>query len=186
MLKKTKKGFTLIELLVVIAIIGILAGTVVISSIKGAARSRDARRVQELYQITHGLLLYYTTYDHFPDTPDADVGCNFYGISWDEGNEVVGPDDPFIKPLSDEGFLSRVPKEWTGSQVNGKSCVYRYAKVQNPCDGQCPGNYAILYAACETDKCPVGERPSCCDGSSWTEGAGADDPYDITIFLKEK
>ena len=178
---KQEKGFTLIELLVVIAIIGVLAGVVLLTSIKGTAQSRDARRVQELYQIANALQQYYTVYGQYPDNTDTgDVGC---WSNWDAGNEVNGPDDPFIKPLIDEGFLSIVPKEWTNIRDGWDSqCTYRYMRVQNPCGG-CTGWYAVLYAACETNKCPVQERPECC--TSGGEGAGDNDPYDIAIFLKE-
>ena len=183
MFKQKQKGFTILELLVVMVIIGILAGTVLISSRRAIAQSRDARRIQELYQIANALQQYYAIYDQYPDNTDTgDVGC---WSDWDAGNEAIEPDD-FIKPLQDEGFLKVMPKEWTGTTVNEVPCVYRYARVQDPCDGQCPGAYAILYAACEAPFCPTGERPSCCDGSSWGEGAGENDAYDIAIFLKEK
>jgi prepilin-type N-terminal cleavage/methylation domain-containing protein len=179
---RDQKGFTLIELLVVMAIIGILASTVVMGSIKGAARSRDARRIQELYQITHALQQYYTVYGQYPDNTDTDpdLGC---WSNWDGGNEANNPDD-FIKPLVDEGFLSKIPKEWTDlKDAWGTQCIYRYGRFQDPCG--CSGTYAVLYATCETNKCPTNERPACCD-SSWGEGYGENDPYDIVIFLKEK
>jgi len=126
------------------------------------------------------------SFKHYPGNTDFDdVDCSFHGITWDAGNKAIEPDD-FIKPLQDEGFLTLLPKEWMGAAVRGESCVYRYARVENPCDGQCVGTYAILYAACESAFCPTGERPSCCDGSSWGEGGGDNDAYDIAIFLKEK
>ena len=180
-----QKGFTLIELLVVIAIIGLLAGTVMLSSIRGVAQSRDARRIQELYQVARVLQQYHTIYEQFPDNTDDDTafGCS---VNWDAGNLANDPDD-FIKPLLDEGFLTQIPKEWTSvKDAWDSSCLYRYMRIQDPCDGNCQGYYAILYSACETNQCPVGERPSCCDGSSWGEGTGNNDPYDITIFLKEQ
>lgn len=176
-----QKGFTLLELLVVIAIIGILAGTVINSSIKGAAQARDARRIQELYQIAHALQQYYTVNDQYPENTDSgDVGC---WSNWDAGSILNGEDDSFIKPLVDEGFLHPLPIERkpTGSS-DWEQCSYRYMRVIDPCG--CSGTYAVLYATCETDKCPMGERPACC--TTWGEGAGDNDPYDITIFLKER
>ncbi len=179
--KLKNKGFTLIELLVVIAIIGILAGFVLNTSIKGAARARDAKRISELNEIARALKMYYSDHHKFPDNTDnGDVGC--WG-NWDAGNLVNGPSDPFISPLVKEGYISGVPIEKSDIKDGwGSQCTYRYMRVKNPCCG-CSGTYAVLYAACETDKCPVNERPSCC--TCWGEGAGSNDPRDITIFLKE-
>ena len=178
-LMKKQKGFTILELLVVIVIIGILAGAFVFTSIKGAARARDARRVQELYQIAHALQQYYTVYKKYPDNTDSgDVGC---WSNWDAGSILNGEDDPFIKPLKDEGFLKAIPiEEKPTGESNWEKCSYRYQRVKDPCN--CTGWYAILYATCETDQCPVNERPVCC---STGEGAKTWDPRDIAIFLKE-
>ncbi|MCI0620053.1 prepilin-type N-terminal cleavage/methylation domain-containing protein [Candidatus Wolfebacteria bacterium] len=52
------RGFTLIELLVVIVIIGILSGIVLASLNESRAKSRDARRVQDLHQIENALAIY--------------------------------------------------------------------------------------------------------------------------------
>lgn len=180
------RGFTLIELLVVIAILGILASIVVLNFQKGMEQSRDARRIQELYQISQSLQLYHATYEEYPENNDLDdPGCDFHGETWDSGNyAIIG--DIFVKPIIDENFMGTMPQEWTDIEdAWGSSCIYRYTKMDDPCDGQCPGVYAILYGACEEQYCPVNERPTCCDGSSWEEGTGANDPYDIAIFLKE-
>lgn len=180
--KKFSIGFTLIELLVVIAIMGILSGAIMLSSLKGLSQARDARRVQEVFQVASSLTMFYTTYGYYPTTTDTNDSCDFYGVPWDRGNAIDASDE-FIKSLEIENFMTPTPKEW---RSNMPGCTYRYAKVNNPCDGQCVGNYAILYAVCETDKCPINERADCCDGSSWVEGAGNADKYDITIFLKER
>ncbi len=177
-----QKGFTLLELLVVIAVIGILAGTIISTSIRGTLQARDTRRIQELYQIVHGLQLYYSTYGQYPDNTDSgDIDC--WG-DWDAGNIVNGEADSFIKPLSDEEFLLVTPKEWRDIKDGGGSqCIYRYLRVTDPCCG-CSGTYAVLYGACEAGNCPVNERPTCC--TCWDEGAGDNDPYDIAIFLRER
>lgn len=180
-----QKGFTMIELLVVIAIIGILAGTIISSSIRGTLQARDGRRIQELYQVAHGLQQYYTIYHQYPESNDSDdPDCNIHGLTWDAGNTVLNDPEGFIKPLVDEGLLNPPPEEWTGVTVRGESCIYRYKRVTNPCDGNCSGTYAILYAACESNQCPTGEWPSCCIGTSWD--SGDNDSYNIAIFLKER
>lgn len=176
-------GFTLIELLVVIAIIGILASVVVVNFATGAREARDAKRVQELYQIGHALQIYYSEKGVYPDNTDTDAACNLHGIAWDAGNLALGADD-FVKPLIDEKALSSTPREWTDiKDPSGSSCVYRYAKVENPCG--CSGTYAILYGACETDSCPIGERPACCTDVAWFEAGVGYDEYDVAIFLKQ-
>ncbi len=181
-MKQKQKGFTLIELLVVITIIGILAGMVVLSSVRGTAQARDARRIQELYQIANALLQYKSVNKQFPaGADDAVLGCDTLANGpWDVGNEAA-PGNPFIQSLVDEEFLAPLPREWTGVQDPwGTQCTYRYQKAVDPCG--CTGTYAILYAACETKHCPTGEKPDCC---TWAEGSGDYDPYDIIIFLKE-
>jgi len=177
---RKQKGFTLLELLVVITIIGILAGVVVLNSIKGAARARDARRIQEVFQISRALQMYYSEKGKYPDNTDSgDVGCQG---DWDAGSILNGEDDTFIEPLVTEGFLDVIPieKNPTGDS-DWEKCSYRYMKVTDPCG--CSGTYAILYATCEENDCPTNERPACCTG--WDEGGPIWDERDITIFLKE-
>ncbi|MBU0546603.1 type II secretion system GspH family protein [Patescibacteria group bacterium] len=175
-----QKGFTLIELLVVIAIIGMLSSIVLVSLGSARKKAMDAKRLQDMKQLTLALQMYYDKYEKYPDNTDlGDVGC--WG-NWEAGNIVNGPTDPFIKPLEDEGLI-KTPLEVTNIRDGWNSqCIYRYGKYTNPCCG-CSGTYAVLYAACETANCPVNERPACC--TCWGEGAGALDPYDIVIFLKE-
>ena len=64
--RKTGTGFTLVELLVVIAIIGLLSSIVLASLNTARAKSRDARRKEDLYQIRTALELYYTDNGHYP------------------------------------------------------------------------------------------------------------------------
>ena len=177
-----RKGFTLIELLAVIAIISILAGAVILTSVKGAAQARDARRIQEIYQIAHSLEMYYSENGFYPDNADSgDAGCSG---NWDAGSILNPTDDTFIKQLKDEGYLSLSPIEKNPIGISDwEKCSYRYQKAENPCGG-CSGTYAVLYAVCETNVCPKSERPACCSDDN--EGGPTWDAKDIAVFLKEK
>ncbi|MDD5433446.1 MAG: type II secretion system protein [Candidatus Pacebacteria bacterium] len=180
--KNFLNGFTLIELLVVMAVIGIMAGTILIVSKDGVNRARDARRISEAFQIINALKLYSVAYGIYPVSTDADdPDCLIHGIQWDRGNEL-DPADEFLKVLETDKFLTPTPKE---RYIKSGECTTRYAKVVNPCDGQCLGSYGIFYAACEGDQCPVNERPACCAGSTWAEGSGDEDKSDIIVFLKD-
>jgi len=70
-----KKGFTLIELLVVIAIIGLLSSVVLASLNTARMKSRDARRLSDLSQISKALELYY----------DDNSTYAVSGAGWDGG-----------------------------------------------------------------------------------------------------
>jgi len=174
------KSFTLIELLVVIAVIGMLSSIVLVSLRPARAKARDTKRLADLRQIVTALQLYYDKYGRYPDNTDTgDVGC---WSSWDGGSILNGENDPFIQPLVNEGLIKTPIERRPVGSSGWEQCSYRYMRVQNPCCG-CQGWYAVLYAVCETNNCPTGERPICC--TCWGEGAGAWDPRDIAIFLPE-
>ena len=64
--KKTQKGFTLIELLVVIAIIGLLASVVLLALNSARAKSRDAKRLADVRQLSTALELFYNENGGYP------------------------------------------------------------------------------------------------------------------------
>ncbi len=63
---KNQKGFTLIELLVVIAIIGLLASIVLLALNSARAKSRDAKRIADIKELTTALELYYNDFSGYP------------------------------------------------------------------------------------------------------------------------
>jgi type II secretion system protein G len=76
--KKTQKGFTLIELLVVIAIIGLLASVVLLALNSARAKSRDAKRLADIRQMSTALELYYNENGGYPAAA-ASLAPNYIG-----------------------------------------------------------------------------------------------------------
>jgi len=64
--QKNKKGFTLIELLVVVAIIGTLMSLISVSYLDIRAKSRDARRVNDVKSLRDGMALYQIQHTVYP------------------------------------------------------------------------------------------------------------------------
>lgn len=113
-------GFTLIELLVVIAIIGILASVILASLNSARAKARDARRAEDMEQITTALAMFYNDHGCLPRTSgstcisgysEADTG------GWDYS--TIGGFMTFLKA---GGYMPEVPVDPT----NSGSMLYRY------------------------------------------------------------
>ncbi|HNX11281.1 MAG TPA: FISUMP domain-containing protein [bacterium] len=76
-MKLKQKGFTLIELLVVIAIIGTLATISVIALNTARAKSRDAKRVADVKQISTALELFFNDMGRYPTATEWNTGSIF-------------------------------------------------------------------------------------------------------------
>jgi len=68
---KKAKGFTLIELLVVIAIIGLLSTLAVVALNNARQKSRDAKRVSDIKQVSTALELYFADNNGYPTAVTA-------------------------------------------------------------------------------------------------------------------
>lgn len=60
-------GFTIVELLVVVAIIGMIASMIFVSFESTRAKSRDARREEDMKQVQNALGLYFVNNRQFPE-----------------------------------------------------------------------------------------------------------------------
>ena len=95
----TTKGFTIIELLVVIAIIGLLASVIIASLSNVQAKSRDARRMEDLKEISNALGLYSITHNRYPiaATETALIGTDSISVALTSGSDKsisAVPNDP--------------------------------------------------------------------------------------------
>jgi prepilin-type N-terminal cleavage/methylation domain-containing protein len=68
---KNQKGFTLIELLVVIAIIGLLASVVLLALNSARSKSRDAKRIADIRQVSSAFELFFNDKSSYPTTATA-------------------------------------------------------------------------------------------------------------------
>ena len=107
-------GFTLIELLVVISIIGFLASMAVFALNTARLKSRTAKRVADLKQISTALEMYYDTNNGYPNS-----GGNWDGIysCWGDSttNWIAGLAPTYI------GQLPRDPRNHTNC---GEQYIY--------------------------------------------------------------
>lgn len=113
-----KRGFTLIELLVVIAIIGLLSTLAVVALNNARQKSRDAKRVSDVKQVSTALELYFADNNGYPTAATAIV---LGGASYDCFDE-----DGFVAACDAGGttYMGLVP---TNPTPNGTDYTYTSA-----------------------------------------------------------
>ncbi|MDD5747633.1 MAG: type II secretion system protein [Actinomycetota bacterium] len=111
------KGFTIVELMMVIGIIGVLVGIAVPVYIANTKDTADATRLSYAKAIPEALERYKDAKGNYPANTDNDWG------GWDGDADGI-----FIKPLKDEGFISKMFKDPTGRlyHASGNMHYYRY------------------------------------------------------------
>lgn len=82
------KGFTLIELLVVIAIIGLLSTLAVVALNNARQKSRDAKRVSDVKQVSTALELYFADNNGYPTAASAITLGDSTHVCLDKGGFV--------------------------------------------------------------------------------------------------
>lgn len=98
-----QEGFSLIELLIVIAIIGLLATVAVIAFRNTRARSRDARRINDLRLIAKAVELYK---DENGEYPQPSRGWS----QWSGHCPTYGDDDEYILGLVPD-YMPALPQD---------------------------------------------------------------------------
>ena len=90
-MKNKQKGFTLIELLVVISIIGLLASVVLVALSGARKKSRDAKRVADLNQLSKAMELYFNDVFAYPTgVGAAGAVSNYVPTTIGSGGNIFG------------------------------------------------------------------------------------------------
>jgi type II secretion system protein G len=115
---KKAKGFTLIELLVVIAIIGLLSTLAVVALNNARQKSRDAKRVSDIKQVSTALELYYADNNGYPTAATA--------VTLGDANHLCFDEDGFVAACDAGGttYMGLVPNNPT---PGGASYAYTSA-----------------------------------------------------------
>lgn len=177
---KRIKGFTLIELIIVIAIISLLAMIITYSIVGAQQKARDTKRIAELSDIGKAIGIYQSmNAGKLPVSGDWDTGCI--------------EDNNFLNDLVIDGLAKTIPRSTdipdpSGFGYPGAGCYrYRYYDSSSDICGDNHG-YGILYTACESKTCPVGEIDRDCPQWPYDEGksyVGKDiDNQVYMIFIK--
>jgi prepilin-type N-terminal cleavage/methylation domain-containing protein len=148
-----QKAFTLIELLVTIAIIGILAAIVLVNLSRSRAKSRDAKRIADLQQLSLGLNLYFDTVGHMPQNYAGSGACEI------ERNPAEYSQS--MQEMVDAGLIATIPTSPGTQSYPYGYCYFDY--------GQDTAAGALLVTKLETvDPSTSGIPPSC---RPWPSGA---------------
>lgn len=159
----SRKGFTLIELLVVIAIISLLASVIMSSLSTSRKKSRDARRLMDMKQITMALELYYDKYNVYPGNTDND--CS----GWDAGrNGGPASSDLFINPLQLGNFIPKTPGDPIAAANCGGYSYYRYPAGSYGCNVSRGAYFVLGIRDMETSGNPYPSSPGwSCPSRNW-------------------
>ena len=109
-----KRGFTLIELLVVIAIIALLSTLSVVALNNARSKARDARRLNDLRQITTALEMYHNQTGIYPAIPEGQTSITNLCLSNTGFNTECG----------NLVYLEKIPNDPRGND-------YKYQQLNN-------------------------------------------------------
>ena len=129
-----QKGFTLIELLLVIAIIGLLASIVTTTLISARDKSKDARRLTDVKEMTTALEMHLDTVGNYPIS--ANAGTSVPGLSPTYISQIpVSPEPP-------GAGCSDTENDYLYRSINGSSYSLTFC-LGTGLGSYFPGPYAI-------------------------------------------
>jgi len=127
-------AFTLIELLVVIAIIALLAVLVLFSIENIRAKSRDARRVNDIKSIQGGLAMFHNDYQLYPVYDGYITGSDVFSNALVADGAMQGVP---IYPLNDT--REAVTYKYYYQSVQGKTYLIEYYLETDSVQGKSQG-----------------------------------------------
>ncbi len=133
---RKSKGFTLIELLVVVSIISLLSSIVLASLRDARAKARDARRVEDLRQISNALQLYLSDNGNVAPTAGVGTAAGFHSAEPDSWAAFATILSPYIKalpvdPLNGQAIPNNIYKE---NFTSTDTYRYIYRRIDNHSD----------------------------------------------------
>jgi type II secretion system protein G len=117
--KKLSYGFTLMELMVVMAILGVIIAISTNSFLGAKLKSRDAKRKNDLVQVSRALELYYNDHGRYP----ADgSGGHVYGCGASSSSSCEWGEESFEDQYNNV-YLEKMPSDPLAN--SGYDYVYR-------------------------------------------------------------
>ena len=115
----TRRAFTLVELLVVIAIIGLLSTIAVVSLSAARARSRDAKRMADLRQISVAVELYSDANGYLPTYNYSPSGgwCTYVNNA--SYPQFVNDIAPFMATVPSDPKVPKQAGDYFYKNING-------------------------------------------------------------------
>lgn len=148
---RTKRGFTLIELLIVIVIIGILVTMGIFAFQSSQKKSRDARRKEDLSQISKALEMYNNDRGAYPnDSSGRIAGCESTFTSPCEWGSIFGNGSTVT-------YMIKLPKDptstWQYMYKYATKGYYLYARLENAQDVSVPADGKVYDVICGAYNC---------------------------------